>query len=243
MCVRFTRALADAVLALLSFATFVEAESARGLVGLEEVANARIATILFWVAAAEIIYFLKKVNWRERRTYCRDAVRRRRNSACLVVGIWGTNGEQVRRPEMITGQGGEGGRSIARDVYSRRTVGTLIEDPRSLVLEQRGVALQLERHGLSGCFGGGGRVELELGLRVGVRLRRRGYGRGRAGDVVQVGGRTDLDQPGQGIGAARECCTFMQALVVLGTALDDRIGRRGVGSGGMDGTDEEREEE
>ena len=127
------------------------------------------------------------------------------------------------------------------DVHSRRAVGTLIQDLRSLIFEQWRVAFQFERHGLSGRLGDGGRIELELGLRVDVRLRRE-YGRGRAGDMVNVGGSTDLDQPRQRIGAAREWCTFVQILI-LGIALEDRIGRRGIGASGMDGTDEECEEE
>ena len=49
MRIRFMRALAGAVLALLSGATLVEAGTAGFLVALEEVANSRITTTFFWV--------------------------------------------------------------------------------------------------------------------------------------------------------------------------------------------------
>lgn len=54
MCIPFLNALAGAILALLTGATFFEAFSAGGVGGLEEVANALIASIVFWVASAEI---------------------------------------------------------------------------------------------------------------------------------------------------------------------------------------------
>lgn len=127
------------------------------------------------------------------------------------------------------------------DMDSRRAVGTLTQDLRSLVVEQWGIASQTERLGLSGCFCGGGRVQLELGLRVGVRLRR-GYGSGRAGDMVKVGGGMGFNQPGQGIGAVWEWCTAMQTLI-LRITLDDGVGTGGIGVSGMDGMDEECEEE
>ena len=128
-------------------------------------------------------------------------------------------------------------------VYSRRTVGTLIQDLCSLVLEQRGVVFQFEMRGFSGCFGGGGRIELELALRDGVRLSH-GYGSGRAGDMVKVRGSTDFDQPGHGIGGVRGRWTFVRnSILGVGVALDEHRGRGRIEASGMDGTNEECEEE
>ena len=107
MCIRFTRALADAVLALLRGATFVEADSARGLVALEEVANARIATIFFWVAAAEIECECELARGKRGGEH----VLQRRCPAQAQLSVLGcgdleTNGWQVRRPDMIGGRRG-----------------------------------------------------------------------------------------------------------------------------------------
>jgi len=51
---RFMRALADAFLALLGGATFVEASAAGNFVALEEVANASIATTFFWAPRVNV---------------------------------------------------------------------------------------------------------------------------------------------------------------------------------------------
>jgi len=60
---RFMGALADALLALLGGATFVEASAAGNFVALEEVANASIATTFFWSARVNIYTRLGDRDW------------------------------------------------------------------------------------------------------------------------------------------------------------------------------------
>jgi len=137
--------------------------------------------------------------------------------------------------------GGRSGVDVIMGVNSRRTVGTLFQDLRSLVFEQLGVTFECERHRPGGCFRGRDRIRLELGLGQGVRLS--GICRsGRAGDVVEVGRRADFDQADHGVGGHRGGRTGVQ-IIILGIALDDRRGRRRIEVGGMDGVDEECEEE